>query len=357
MIIYISATVLSVLLTWFSTKLKKETTREKLFYYMIVFLAMLPLFCVMAFRYNVGTDYLKTYTQRFIWHLDGYELGEIFEPGFILLIDVIQIFTTNPYWLFIICAILFCFFTYKAIYQQSNNVAYSVLILVIGGSYFASLNLMRNFIALAIFLYAFKYIKSRNFIKYTIFSIIATTFHISIMVLYPLYFIYKIKINPKIAITSIIIVIITMPLLDKIFEYIISNFVGGYAWYYNKNDSNITLLTSTIIINFVITIIQIIYYKQNKDDTLYNMYFKIQLIILIISLCSGILPMTRRLILVPSFLQILTIPYITKSEKNRKVSLMINLIIISLLCFYTIRQITVQEIHCVLPYQSIFDIK
>ena len=351
MAVYITTTILAVAISIFSMYVKKK---NRILFAVLVILAALPLFCVAAFRYNVGTDYSYTYTQRFIWHLNGFDLSEIFEFGFIWLIDLIQIFTTNPQWLFIVCAAIFTFFVFKAIYQQSNWVPYSILMLVIGGHFFGSLNLMRNFVALAIFLYAFKYIRQRRLLPFTIWMIIAFSFHKSIIILYPLYFIYSFKMSRKTAIIIFILTCISLPLLDKIFEFIITKL--QYGWYYKNKDGNITELKTTFILNLFLLIVQLYYYDKNKDDLLYNMYMKIQLLVTIIALCSGILPMARRLIILPSFVQILSIPYITNKEKDKKKRWIVNIAICIIFIVFTIRQITVQGMHSVLPYQSIFSL-
>ena len=351
MIVYICATTISVILSILSMKAKKRNTT---LFVILAILAALPLFCVAAFRYNVGTDYSYTYTQRFLWHLNGFDLSEIFEFGFIWLIDIIQLFTRNPQWLFIVCAAIFTFFTFKAIYQQSNWVPYSILMLVIGEHFFGSLNLMRNFVALAIFLYAFKYIRQRKLLPFTIYMFIAFAFHKSVIILYPLYFIYQFKMSRKMAIIIFILTCISLPLLDKIFEFIITRL--QYGGYYKNKVGNITLLKSTFLLNFLILMIQLYYYDKNKNDLLYNMYMKIQLLITLIALCSGILPMARRLIILPWFVQILSIPYITNKEENKKKKWIVNIAICLIFIAFTVRQITVQGMHCVLPYQSIFSL-
>ncbi len=208
--------------------------------------------------------------------------------------------------------------------------------------------------ALAIFLYAFKYIKQRKLLPFTIWTLVAFAFHKSIIILYPLYFIYQFKISKKATIIITILTVVLLPLLNIVFEFIITKL--SYGWYYNNKEGNITLLKSTIIVNVMLLVIQLYYYDKNKNDLQYNMYLKIQLLITLIAICSGILPMARRLIILPSFIQILSIPYITKAEENKKVKWAVNIIICLVFTVYTIRQITVQSMHCVLPYQSIFSL-
>ncbi len=149
MAVYISATIMSVAISILSVYAKKKG--NKLFFYILAVLAILPLFCVSAFRYNVGTDYPYTYTKRFLWRANGADLSAIFEFGFIWLIDIILFFTKNPYWLFIVCSAIFICFVFKAIYQQSNWVPYSILVLVIGRTLFWKLKLNEKFYGISYF--------------------------------------------------------------------------------------------------------------------------------------------------------------------------------------------------------------
>ena len=259
--------------------------------------------------------------------------------------------------MFAVSALIFIFFTYRAIYQQSYSPVFSILILIIGGHYFANLNLVRNYIALSIVLYAFKYIESRSLLKYTIYFGIAASFHVSVLILYPLYFLYNYKISKKEIIILTLVISIGLPIFDKLFRYIIS--FTDYYWYYNEKNSNVTPQVSLLILNVIIMSIQCYVYSNNeaREDKLYNLYMKIQLIIVIMAICSFIVPMIRRVILIPTFIQILSIPYIFKYINNKQHKIFI-CASICLLCFFvTYRQIAILGMHEVLPYQTIFDIK
>lgn len=352
MLIYISATCISVCLGYLVQNSKKETKSDKFLIFIFKILTILPLFLVMALRYDVGTDYMHTYRERFIMRLNGRDLSEIFEFGFVKIIDIVIFFTSNPQWLFVVCSIIFFVFTFKAIYEQSDNIAYSILILIIGNHFFGAMNLVRNFMAISIALYAFKYIKERNFLKFTFFIIIASTIHISVLILYPLYFLYNVKLSRKLVVVIIIMVIIGLPILNNMFRYIIKNFTD-YYWYYEKNE--VIQLNTDIILNSVLLSIQLYYYSKNKrNDKEYNFYIIIELICLCISISSYIVPMIRRLIFIPTFLQILYIPSITKFEKDKKTKFMINLFIIFLFSIVTYKRVSASGMHNVLPYKTFF---
>ena len=317
-----------------------------------MFLTPLPLFIVASLRYNVGTDYPYTYTQHFLWRLNGYDLSAKFEAGFIKLIDLIQLFTDEPQWLFVVCAFIFSLFTAIAIYQQSNDYALSFLVVVISGIYFAYLNLMRNYVALAIVLYAFKYIEERKFKHFLFWVLLASSFHVTALLFLPVYFIYNIKINRWVVIGIIVTVFIGLPVIDIIARYIIS--YTKYAYYYNSTDSNVTPQRIYLLINILILCIQIYSYRFMKEDIKFQLHMKLEVLIVVLALGSYVVPMIRRLILVPMFTHILVIPYIEnyKINKNLRKLIVISLCIICMISSY--RQITTLGMHEVLPYQTIF---
>ena len=86
-------------------------------YYFFFLLAFFPLFFIAAVRYDVGTDYLYTYVPNFLKILNG-DLPYS-EWGFNQLNKFIQLFTTNPQWLFVITAFIFTFLIIQTIVRYS----------------------------------------------------------------------------------------------------------------------------------------------------------------------------------------------------------------------------------------------
>lgn len=83
----------------------------------------------------------------------------------------------------------------KFIYRYDYPV-FAILILI-GDSYSQQANLVRQMMAVSIFLYATKYIMDRNFMKYSVSIFIASLIHVSAIILIPLYFIANKNIPQK----------------------------------------------------------------------------------------------------------------------------------------------------------------
>jgi len=61
--------------------------------------------------------------------------------------------------------------------------------------YFSSLNVIRQFMAVALFAYSLRYIVERSFVKYAIFIILASIAHKSALILLPGYFLFGIRLS------------------------------------------------------------------------------------------------------------------------------------------------------------------
>lgn len=68
--------------------------------------SFLPMFLLSALRYDVGTDYMYTYTPTFIEMLTDSSAGYR-EIGINFIIRFIQLFTTEPQWFFVVTSFIY----------------------------------------------------------------------------------------------------------------------------------------------------------------------------------------------------------------------------------------------------------
>ncbi|HCF37877.1 MAG TPA: hypothetical protein DER56_02200, partial [Thermosipho africanus] len=122
-------------------------------------------------------------------------------------------------------------FVYKRVgdFKEINKEFFWLIFFVSSCGYAFMVNGVRQSVAIAIFFYATRYIYSKNFIKYSIFILLASSIHFSALLLFPIYLIDKIKITPLIGVIiftlSIILSFLHLP--DKFFTVILSTF--GYS--------------------------------------------------------------------------------------------------------------------------------
>ena len=243
MIVYIIGTLISMFFAYFATN-KKILIGEKVVNKKIIcFLSAIPLTIISGIRYNVGADYIP-YKYYFENLLVG-NVNNYFEIGFYYFTRFIQFFTTNYVFFFLIMSIIFSYFIFKTIYEESPNSVLSIFLLVSMQYYFISMNGMRQLIAIAIFTYTIKYIKSRELLPFILFNIVGFSLHNSIILLFPLYFLYGKKINIKLQIIFLFLGLLFGNVLRYFFILIIINTKYYYyigSTYDVANSGIITLL-------------------------------------------------------------------------------------------------------------------
>lgn len=151
------------------------------------------LFLVSGFRYGIGTDYFSYQNIFNFLEADN----NFFEPGLILLSVFLKSIGAGSQSLFLSMAFITLFLFSKGISQLSENKMLSVVLLLLTGHYFASLNWMQQYVAIAIVFVSFIYIINANFIKYMIATVLAICFHFSAGFMMPFYFILRKKYNKK----------------------------------------------------------------------------------------------------------------------------------------------------------------
>lgn len=117
------------------------------------------------------------------------------EKGFYLLSSVIKTFTTNYHYFFLCIACLTFLFLYKSLSKYS---IYPLLGLCVYISRFMlSRNMMqiRAALAIVIVIYGLKYIEKRNIRQFLLTICIAATFHLSMVLAIPLYWVNKLKLT------------------------------------------------------------------------------------------------------------------------------------------------------------------
>lgn len=147
------------------------------------------LFAVSACRYYVGNDYYR-YEEYFrLMMIEGSD-GVPTEIGFNLLCKGLQhIFGEGVYLLiFAVFAAITILFFLKGIYDTSVEFGFSFFLFMTFGYYFNSMNTIRYYVALSIVVYAVKYVLRKEYTKFILLILLASTFHKSVLIVIPVYF-------------------------------------------------------------------------------------------------------------------------------------------------------------------------
>lgn len=373
--IYIISFFLTILFIWLAkTKVKSKKTKITL-----LIIAVLPMLLVSALRYNVGTDYGKRYVANYDMIREGIEVEDL-EIGFKIIDYICLIFTDDSYLLFIVTSLIILSIFFEVMYKKSSNTILSIIIFFLGGYFFGTLNLIRQYMAVAFILLGYQFLMNENrkkaYILFTICAILAFLMHSSSIICFAIIFLTrKNLINIKWVLPISILILILNKNIMAIISPIIEN--TRFNIYLTGKFAQGDLSIITIARNLIIYVwMSIIYYYQMKNNdkiereeiTLLN----IQGLTLLFTVSGVIHTQFMRIMIYFSAFQILSIPYffnITKYEKiAQKIKQKINkditakaiktityiCIVIGFTSIFTYTNILNND-NEVLPYKTIFE--
>lgn len=314
-------------------------------------------FLVMALRYGIGQDYFYTYVPIFetVKNAGTYPGVEI---GYILLNQLVQIFTYDYAFIFILTSFIYCIFIYKAIIQESKDITLSFFILFSSCFFFYAMNVTRQSIVIAIFIFSIKYIREKKIIKYMILILIASLIHKIALIFIPIYFIGNLKLDLKKLIILTLIVIIGNTFISLFVSRIVQgtkyeNYLNGI---YNSGENG-GMISPAINVT---TLLLCLYYKRKDkkngiEDNELNILTNVHVIAFLCSLLLGSIPMLNRVFINFYHVQILTIPLLLSKENRQEIRfVMYSLYVLGFLSNF-IYSVGIKNGNKVLPYQTIFD--
>lgn len=253
------------------------------FYYLLWIIMLL----IAGLRYNVGTDY-KNYERSFLnfefWFSD---------TAFIWITKVIKYLGFSVQGYFFVIALLIQVLIFKSLKKYTTDFRtflLSVFFFITLYYFNNSMNTLRQFIAIGIFLLNIENIINRKFLRYNMLFIIMFLFHTSSIIFYPLYFLYK-SLNPFIRNAKYMNIILIVSFLlmfvkfDKVIEGLILKYGESfnYTYYatwgadsYLKYDLSwqllVVLITKFILSLWIVNNKQKFIYNK-RDEVLFSIFF------------------------------------------------------------------------------------
>lgn len=306
MIIYWIALIVSCIFTFFILYYKTEKTKE--ITYLKVILAFFPLFLVELFRWNVGVDVVYGSGYYFYaYEAVKHGLGNIFhyEPGFYNLMRLSNAMHFNLYAFYCLITIIFFVCFTRFIYEKSEDLILSIILFVISDLYLFTFSTLRQTLGIAIALYPFmKMIKEDNYyrkVMWWLSVILAISFHSSILYLFLITFISKIKFSRKKIITLVPILCVLSLITEKVFAKILS-FVPYVSKYLGSNMDVSKFSITYFGIALALFLISVFYYKElmMEDEKSY----------VLINICAftAVLMLNSKLLIMPYRIYPLFIP-------------------------------------------------
>ena len=157
-----------------------------------VFLVMATLVIVSGLRVNIGDTfvYMASYERNDLsWELvrSGKDIG------FGILQMILQSFSKDPQFMIFTMALITNVLIVLVFYNYSRIFELSTYVYITGNTYLVSMNGIRQVLAASICFIAIKYLLERNFFKYALLIVIASTIHFSALIMLPVYFLVQLK--------------------------------------------------------------------------------------------------------------------------------------------------------------------
>ena len=214
---------------------------------LFLILAALPMIFVSGFRWDTGVD-----SQNYYWVYTNiyYGLDTHVEIGFRLLCRLLLLLTEDVSVLFFVCAVLTVSLVLFAIRRESADFFWSVFLFLVLGYFFYSMNSIRHYLALALYLAAFRYLRRKKFLPYAAFVLAAACFHKIALIALPLYFLLIIRWKPwwylLFTAAAILAACFHRQLLDFIYQFV-------FGFYQDIEAEHVSLSVWNIFVSLVLS--------------------------------------------------------------------------------------------------------
>lgn len=323
---------------------KREKTKSGFF------LTFLILAIFSAVRDGVGCDY-----DSYVMHIQKIQSGtpHYMEIGFQWVCKQVAKIDSNPRIVIIIFAVVTCYFYLRAIWDQSDDVLFSIFIFMTWGYYFMTFNTIRNYFALAVALFSIKYLNDKKYLRFVLAIIAAALFHKSALICIPLYILakkeYKVKHFP-ILLGVIFVAVLFKGSISNIVYQIYPSYLGsvydtGHVSYLN------------IVKALAVLVLCGMYWSKIKDDKLIRMYFNLNLFSLVFYTAFYWIPEISRIGFYMNATTILLLPkLVNRVRETDKVQLKLLIYIFSIVLFLLLLVTFGSETTRLLPYKTwLFD--
>lgn len=312
-----------------------KVSAKKFFLFNVIFITIV----ISSLRLPVSDTVLYKSFFDTISNTNSFITDIYFEPGYQIINKLTSLICDDfIFFLFFINIFIWiCFASFLKRY--SLNLIYSFWLLLFLGYFDQTFNLLRQYMAMAILLYSYKYVVNRSFGKFVVMTFIAMSFHASAIIFILTYFIYNFKI--KKTSSNIFIYLFLCAILFLLSNYIfklleltpyagyltsktwgvqeevvkiapIMNFcilfiIIACYWIYNKfNDKTLNSIFTIVIIGSFMTILSFKFTPIGRVAS----YFSIFSVILLTNTIAQICNKRKRFLLYSFFFIIFLIKYI-----------------------------------------------
>lgn len=318
MIVYVLMLILSILFLILEKKAKKKWIKI-----ICCIMAVMPFFIVSAFRYDIGTDYTRRYVFDYNRTLQGIDVPNL-EILFKVIMKFCIIFTEEPYLMFAITSAIIVGFILGTSFSKSKDKILSVCIFLLGGFFFDSLNIMRQYMAMSLIFFGYQFLlkSKRWYLAYIVTVILATLIHSSAIIMLILVFLTrKMLVSWKWVLPTCVIVVLLNENLMNIIGFFVQNtkFEAYLTGKFAQGEFSYLFVAENLVIYLIM---MYIYAKNKKMDNIQTqdiLFINIQALALIVMVLGSVHMLFIRIALYFSIFQVISVPYYISKIPNEKV--------------------------------------
>ena len=333
------------------------TTRRKALNALCLVSVFVILTLLAALRHEVGNDYGTYVVTCHEIFQKGYVVTE---PGFNLVVRILYTLSGKEDYLMMFgvfgAAIVAIFL--KVLLDQSDSFAWGFFVFMTMGFYYRSFNTVRYYFALAIATFALRYlvdIDLQGMIKFFALILFAATFHKSVLVVIPMYFIARVKWKKWAIIPLAVFSTVAALLHEQILELALKLYPSYRNTVYIEEVHTITENAAPIFGCLFILVLCLVCYKEAVSDCVDNrMYFNMNIMALALYISCYWLPLITRFAYYLTTAQILLLPNLICriQDKTKKKRIIVAVVVFCFLYFlYFLSEADKMGVR-VLPYKS-----
>lgn len=298
--------------------LSKRKDRQQVWNCILAISIFVLLAGVSACRIAVGNDYW-VYRDQFNLIMQSRHVS--YEAGFNLVVMAIQdLFGYDKYLpVFGFFSIVTTFFFVKAMYDQGEWFGMTVFLLMTNGFYFSSLNTVRYYFALAVAMYAMKYVLRKQYGVFIAWIVFAAFFHKTILVVIPIYLIAAWLANHRVYKWMYVVLgafLVSLVVFRNFYRKIIFIFYPYYEGSaFDKIDFSVTNVAKCVAVLALCLIFYKVALKKNVQN---RFYFFLMLAGFSVYTFGAFIPEVSRIGYYMTVSQIFLVPGVLVRIENKK---------------------------------------
>lgn len=289
----------------------------------------MPLFIIYSFQFSTSADY---YNYSVMFNNISKGIRSIKEPTIYLIFKLVGTLGLDFQFVYIIIYALSFYILYKSLRIYSSDFTFSLILYVF--VFFAlTLHQIRQLLAVTISFAAYRYIFEKKFFRFFILILLASTCHVSALIMLPAYFLlrYRFKLSDTLFLvaTGIALGIGSKYILPTIIRKIAPSRLN---WY--KSFKDVGLLKWDVILLAIFGLIVFIYGKKIIAKQINILFINAFMIYSIMYFCCRWIPEVKRWGYYYFFPIIALIPNCIAAEKDKKIRSLYSILIFMYLCIY-----------------------